>query len=480
MSAFRIHFNTLPDKVLERVLQVGAVEEDNAQWRLLRSGNTRKTYRFTPTEGDSSWVVKWGYRSYTSWKKIGNILLGRDAAKVEWELTLNAKRRGIHVLDFDLVAGPNLPAGSFQTLLVMRYQENACNFLEYLARHWNNDTLIERALIKLADEIALIHKAGLLHRDLSLDNVLVCGEAERVIAIDWFKSHSAPARQDEGFFSDFLAPLSDMIYAGLSEERRRLFLTRYEQSMPWCKPHLEAMLQKAWKIRYSVCRRSYRNCTRRSRRLIQYRSYGFKVYQFKAASRTMVERILDEQQPGGEVWIEDTPHQTESKLQRWWRIANLLQMTGVKGHCVAAYARRWGWLRTREVLIFSPDPRAFSLARTVDSDSDPKWRGSVLQQAGRYVRRLHDLGIGFRELYLEEIDCVPLENGQFGFYCKNLEAYYFVKSGKLAGEFFWLSNAGFSQFNLRDLLRFLRGYGYGVVDRDLLQQILEAIPVRAA
>ncbi len=348
MSAFRIVFNRLPDAILNRVLQVGSIQSSDPEWHLLRSGNTRRTFRFTPADGGPAWVVKWGFRSHTSLKKIGNTLRGRDAATVEWQLTRQAGDRGVDVLEFELVGVPRIFRGSFQTLLVTRYLDDTCNMLDYLAHHWDDEARIEHVLKKLADQIAIIHQAGLLHQDLSLDNILVCGnDAERVIVIDWFKSFEAPKGKTDRYFVEFLAPLSDMIYAGLPDQYLRIFLQHYSRSMPWCESEIDALIEAAWKIRVSVCRRAYRNCTRRSRRLIQYRSHGYRVFQFKEADRSQIEGGLAAPMHTETILIGKPESPKGSVRLNLWRMANLLHMTGIKGHCVAAYAIQKKWLKSK-------------------------------------------------------------------------------------------------------------------------------------
>ncbi len=484
MNRFRIVVNRLPEDVLREILHIGDGADGDSRWTAIRCGKTRRVYRFTPSENDPSWLVKWGYRCFSSWKKIRNILSGNDDATVEWQKTTRAGECGIPVLEFDLVAAPNLLAGSFETLLVNRFLGHSRDAARFVFQNAGNPALIESFLRNLGILIGTMHRKGLLHRDLSFDNLLVSDSAgEEILVVDWFKSCQVSECEDRLYRGDLKDPLSDMVRAGLRESQIRVFLNAYAEQVDWCAGRLDDLLQVGRENRISLCKRVYRNCTRESHQVVRYRHGGYRVFQLKRADPERIRRQIDLQSNAEDVLIFDEKGSGESQAERWWRTANVLEMAGVSSQGIEAYVIRRRLFRGQEILCFhreaDPIPVHFffnpqsAIHDPQSAIRNPQFtRRDLLSKAGDFLHRLHVLGIGIRNADLSRWFCRPVAGGNLLFETSDLDAFILFECKSYEDRFGWM--AGLDKHNLttRDLIAFLRGYGNGTVDRALLRQIL--------
>jgi len=289
MIPCRIVFHTLPDLVLEDILRLDEAASDDPRWRLLRFGNTRRTYQFSPGKEGPAWVVKWGCR-YTSGRKVWDALRGRDQATVEWEKTERARQCGLPVLEFKLLAAPRFLKGRLNSLLVTEYLEDSRNFIQFYRDFGQDHSLLETALRNLGRIVAEVHSHHLLHRDLSLDNVLVRGNnPSDILLIGWFKMWELAPGDETLQWTDLVAPLSDMFYLGMSPRQMRPFLEGYAEKGLWLRGRFEEMLERGKKDRMGIMRRAYRKCNQRLRSIIRYRKQGYRVFLLKSADEKTVD-----------------------------------------------------------------------------------------------------------------------------------------------------------------------------------------------
>ncbi len=479
MIPCRIEFNRLPEEILQAVLRVDEVRDGDPRWRLLRSGNSRRTYRFAPEPGAPAWLVKWGCR-YSSWKQIRNALRGRDDATVEWQKTQRAASSGIPVLDFSLLAAPRFRSGRIQTLLVTPFLDESSNFIQFLLENHDDRVRIAQTLERLGTLVADIHSRGILHQDLSLDNILVCDrQGEKILAIDWFKMRDPRPGESDPYRIEMIAPISDMVFAGLTRERIFPFLESYAREMVWCRDRFDELLQTAIDNRKRVCQRAYRNCIRRSRRMIQYRRDAYRVFLFKNGDETAVERATHEESESGNVLTSRRARwnhgEGDSKPLLAWRLANVLKMTGVGGHRCMAYAAQKGLFSVRDLLVMDERGSRTPLQHWLDpptQNPNVPVRKSVLRQAGFFLRRLHELSIGFRSIALDDWWTVPAAGGRLEFGTEKLNSMIPFGCDDFERRFGWLADPEIRALGFESLLVFLRGYGDGQLDRDLLKQIL--------
>jgi hypothetical protein len=476
MIPCRIIHNKLPDAVLQQVLRVDEAGAGDPRWQLLRSGNTRRTYKFSPSAEEPAWVVKWGCR-YSSLKQVRNAILGRDLATVEWQKTEEAARRGIPVVRFSLVAAPRLSSGRIQSLLVCPFLENSRNFLEALTDHRQEPKILHELLTGLGLRIAGVHQKNLLHQDFSLDNILVTdhGNTPEIIIIDWFKALPGHARGRKGFRTDMAAPLSDMIYAGLTPEEMKIFLRAYAGLMPWCRDRFEELIDWATKIRVRVCRRAYRNCTRRSRRLVIEKTAGYRLFRFKDfafdAAQELLEGKPDRITKAQEAFIPWFSKSHEPALLQHWRWANQLHMTGLQIHTLGALAI--GENLKGKKLILLQNRLALSKAQPlVESLRGPE-QCALLRQAGDYMRRLHLLDISIDRLSLPEWYCIPGPDGKTTFKTTDLGCFKVLEESSVHARFGWIADSGLAYLGRRGLRCFLQGYCRGHEAGEIRRLLLE-------
>lgn len=476
MSAFRIRINRLPPDVFQQILRVTDRGKLDSRWRLLRSGNTRRTYHFSPGSGDDSYVVKWGYRCFSSAKKIVNILAGRDDACVEWEKTRRAADHGVRVLDFDLVASPRWERGCFQTLLVTRFLDRSQNAIQFLERNVKRAHRTHTFLRALAVEVAGLHKQSLLHRDLSLDNILVRDPDDGdILLIDWMKSEPLYAPHETAWTIDLIAPLSDMLYTGLTEDALRFFLTTYSEIMGWSTNRIDDLIGIAKKNRADTCRRAFQNCTRRNRQVIQYKHRGYKVYQLKGADSAGVREWLETDPPSQPV-PKSADENASTPVDRW-RTANFLHKTGLLGHSVAAYAVRGG---AGESVCTQDPPGAVKISNILlarGESRDPEIRSirpqEVLTDAGDFLRRLELCGMSIRHFDPSRWYCLPADEGRTQFYTDDPDVYVALERGPLEEPFAWLADERWRPLGVKGLIRFMRGFCAGSADREFVRKVLE-------
>ena len=340
MDRFRILFNSLPADVLDEILRINEFADGDSRWQLLRSGKTRKVYRFTPIPDGPSYVVKWGYRCFSSVKKIRRILTGKDDASVEWKNTLRAEENNIPVVPFAVVGAPNIRRGSFDTLLVAPYIEGSRNGLDFIAHFGRESAAVETFIQNLGCVIGTVHRCGLFHKDLSLDNMLVCDSTGADIrCLDWFKSF-APQEADEVFFRrDMVDPVSDLFAVGIPESQILMFLEEYAKEVDWCRGRLEEVMEAGRGNRIRRSLRAYRNCDRMSHQVVRYRRGGRRVFRLKRIQPEQVDDFLFSDDSSNERASRVRHKDRDSTALDWWRTANLLETAGLRIHTVLAYSR---------------------------------------------------------------------------------------------------------------------------------------------
>ncbi len=94
MIRWRVIENSLPADVRTAVLRVDELAPYAPEWKLLRSGNTRSIYRYSPPERNGqSWLIKWGH--HYNFRQTCNALFGPTDADREAEAMRRALEAGI-------------------------------------------------------------------------------------------------------------------------------------------------------------------------------------------------------------------------------------------------------------------------------------------------------------------------------------------------------------------------------------------------
>lgn len=454
MIPCRIVFSHLPEDVLAQVLRVDELAERDERWKLLHAGKTRRNYLFTPAPGEPAWVVKWGWR-YTSWKKVRDALQGRDQAVEEYRKTRKAIEAGLPVRDFVFLARPRPLCGRLYSLLVAAYIEHSENFIHLLPRRFADADLVHRALYNLGGIIAEIHAAGLLHRDLSLDNLLIVeANPAKIVVLDWFLSRPNPIEAFDARLSDLITPLCDFFYYGLERKHMLPLLKGYAKRDPRIEGRFEELIECGRQARMGIMRRAWKNCNWRSHGAARSRFRGYRVFTLKGRKEEAVHQVIEkkEGQTGARSrWFASG----DSPLLERWRKANLLRASGLGGHGVAAYAIKKGLFRVSEILVTDPCDEFKPLSSLFEMESLPV-KKQLLEQAGRFVRRMHELEIGLDRFHLDRWRYRETEWGDAEFVTDDLDAIQPFRKDLCS--FDWLRQPGFRSLYRRDLLHFLSGY----------------------
>ena len=471
MIPCRIIVNQLPPEVLDAVLRTDEVKENDPCWQLLRSGNTRRTYHYQPEQGKPSWIVKWGCR-YTSLKKITGALTGRDQATLEWEKTKKAEECGLPVVPFSLLAVPKIQSGRLYSLLVSPYLEKSQNLIQFLSEQLDHPSLIQETLTQLGRIVSEIHEHDLLHRDLSLDNVLIQeNDPWKLVIIDWFKMWSLPKRDNEKHWMDLIAPLCDMIYTGVPESQRTAFLEGYAEKGRWLQGRFQEMLDKAKEARIGIIRRAWKNCNWKSRGVIRYRYRGYSVYLLKGQDRETTNRFIDSEinQPFPKTQSKSKEKDSEA-LERW-RCANALRASGAIGHPVVSYAVRKRFSQIHEILVEEKQVPEDPVRGFLDSAS-PESRRKMLRDSGYFLRRLHEVEMGVQAVSFEHWWVQSCQDKRFRFFTDNLDAIIPMQCKTFEERFAWVKNPDLQSLGIKSLLEFMKGYSEGHLDRPLIRQII--------
>lgn len=454
MIPCRIVFNRLPEDVLAQVLRVDELAGRDERWRLLHAGKTRRNYLFTPAPGEPAWVVKWGWR-YTSWKKVRDALQGRDQAVEEYRKTRKAIEAGLPVRDFVLLARPRPLRGRLYSLLVAPYLEQSENFIQLLTRRFADGDLVARALYNLGGLIAEIHAAGFLHRDLSLDNLMIVeANPAKIVVLDWFLSRPNPVEPFDARLSDLVTPLCDFFYYGLEKEHMLPLLKGYAEKEPRIEGRFEELIESGRQARLGIMRRAWKNCNWRSHGAARSRFRGYRVFTLKGRKEEAVRQAIEknEGRTGAHSrWFGSG----DSPLLEHWRKANLLRASGLDGHGISAYAIKKGLFRISEILIADPCDKFKPLSGLIEQKASPV-KKQMLEQAGRFVRHMHELDIGLERLRLEQWRYRVTEGGEGQFVTDDLDAIRPFRKDFCT--FAWLRGPGFHSLGWRDLFHFSGGY----------------------
>jgi tRNA A-37 threonylcarbamoyl transferase component Bud32 len=454
MIPCRIVFNRLPEDVLAQVLRVDELAGRDERWRLLHAGKTRRNYLFTPAPGEPAWVVKWGWR-YTSWKKVRDALQGRDQAVEEYRKTRKAIEAGLPVRDLVLLARPRPLGGRLYSLLVAPYLEHSENFIQLLARRFADADLVDRALYNLGGLIAEIHAAGFLHRDLSLDNLLILeANPAKIVVLDWFLSRPNPVEPFDARLSDLVTPLCDFFYYGLKKELMLPLLKGYAEKDPRIEGRFEELIECGRQARLGIMRRAWKNCNWRSHGAARSRFRGYRVFTLKGRKEEAVHQAIEKRE--GRVsarsrWFASG----DSPLLERWRKANLLRAGGLGGHGISAYGVKKGLLRISEILISDSREGFEPLSHLLKQRPSPR-RSRILEQAGRDLRHMHTLEMGLKAVDLEQWRYRETEGGEGQLVTDDLDAIQPFRKDLCT--FDWLRGLDFRSLRRRDLLHFLSGY----------------------
>jgi len=476
--------NELPDSILQAVLKVGVEADNSDQWQLLRWGNTRKIYRYQPDGNQPACLVKWGCRhNFGQWRRA---LLGRNEAIMEQRATQLAIDSGLPAVACRLLAVTNRWRWPKRTLLVFEYLANANTLHAALDEALNLNRAVKPVLQKTAELTAEIHRAEILHGDLSSTNILV-DEKDCFHIVDCKGLRRLDNAEPAAFRADLARLLEDFIRVGLRPLELEFFLHAYLNSMgvqpEKRKPWIEDLPAKARRRRIEISRRAFRNCTRRSRPLLRFSYRGFIVFMFKNQNRRLIEETLSfliktdssvTEKLDTIVFKGQIAAGPDSEILHFWRMANAVDRSGLYGHIALAYAHR-GRPSNTEFLLCKMPP---GCRPVFDFLNPPSTRKNTLKAAGDFFRRLHEVKINMVRFHAKDWFVKRPENGALQFYCGDLRAYEFFEEESLEKRFQWLvdwlKTNPESDLGAKDLVEFLTAYGAGRVDRFLWRHIISA------
>lgn len=472
MIQWRIIENKLPPEICKAVLRVDQRESGSSHWQLLRSGNTRSIYRYTPERNGPSWLVKWGH-NYGSRKTLKAIYDDTDA-NLEANAVRRALKMGIPTAPVRLVARTPYWKPPLHTLLVTEFLEGAGDLLSVLKEARMHGNSVRSITSNLADLLIRMHRAGVVHGDFSATNVLL-GKNENLYVVDLLNMDDA-GEDPLKIQRDLIRIVRDLQSAGVAKYSILYFLKRYIdgrdiplRSQP---SFVDGVLDKARAQRQKIVHRASRNAIRKSRTLKRFRHRGFRVFMVKGHSDASVRKTIDaahdtRNQPPISHYRVPFYSKDSSPLLHAWKISRALQYAGLGGDEVIAFARRYGF-RREDVLIYRW-PREGRLL--LDSLSDPARRRNALITAGRYLRAIHEIGINLNRLDMGSWRLsAGAEAGPILFTTQS-GAFTFMQTDDLdtcfRWLFAWLPQAPGVGLGQRDLAVFLRAYGEGKIDRNL-------------
>jgi len=472
MIQWRIIENTLPPEVCRAVLCVDQRESVSSQWQLLRSGNTRSIYRYSPAGTGPSWLVKWGHH-YGSRQTLKAIFEDTDA-NLEANAVRHALKMGVPTAPVRLVARTPYWKPPLHTLLVTDFIEGASDLFSALKKAQSLGKSLKPIASNLADLVIRLHRAGVVHGDFSATNVLL-GKNENLYVVDLLKMGDA-GEDSVRFQRDLTRIVIDLQSAGAATSSIIHFLRRYLEGMavPLQSRHffIDHVLDKVLARRRKIACRASRNAIRKSRTLKLFRYRGFRVFMVKGHSDVSVRRNIDQaydtlNRPSISHYLVPFWSKEASPLLRVWKMSRALQYSGLGGDEMIAFARRYGFKR-EDVLICRWPQEGRSL---LDSLSDPAHRRNALVTSGRYLRELHEVGINLTRLDMSSWRLSTGSGTAPALFTAHLEALTFMETEdpdtRFLWLFSWLPHAPGIGLGKRDLAVFLDAYGAGKIDRNL-------------
>ncbi len=431
MKRWRIQYNDLPSDVLNAVLCVDKLSGDPSQWRLLRSGNTRRVYHFTPEGSSASWVVKWG-RLHT-FSQSRRALFGKTEAEIEADAARLAIENGIPSPRPRLVAMAWRPL--LHTVLVTEFIPEAKDLASFFREKCccSGENEIQSLLTGLATLLSDMHMKKLLHFDFSATNVLIDGGGNFNV-VDVFKLKRVENVVGP-FNQDLHRIVVDLFKTPIGVAMIRRFVDDYARMTNLTEDNragfFERIQSNAIKSLNRLARRAANNCIRRARALERYRYGKYLVFMVKNAGRDRIEHAIDhacgktEKRNGLTVNCEKRKPWPGrgSSLLHGWRMSRALDAVGLDPYGAIAFAR-CGGMKKRDLLISA---RPASARPICEFPADGKIGGVVRRKKREYLDRLSRFEIGLSGFDPDDwlIDTDDVDSSSL--FCRNVEAFRIVE-----------------------------------------------------
>jgi len=202
---------------------------------VLREGHTRLTA--APAGFCSVW--KWHRR--VGWRARLKGLVRPAEACLEFDSTRRAERLGLPVARPLFVAERRTLGFLQETVIAFERVPDSCG-LDRLLAGWPEEKPFilvaaqrREALRGYGALLASVHRAGLAHRDVHADNVLVRREGGglRLHLLDWLHSTVAPADDDPRKADDLRGAVEDLAWTGVALPEVLAFYRAYCREMSW-------------------------------------------------------------------------------------------------------------------------------------------------------------------------------------------------------------------------------------------------------
>ena len=476
MIRWRVIENSLPADVRTAVLRVDELAPYAPEWKLLRSGNTRSIYRYSPPERNGqSWLIKWGHNY--NFRQTCNALFGPTDADREAEAMRRALEAGIPTVPPRLTATTPLWRQPLQTILVTEFIAGSRDLFTILKEIRCNATSVKQLLSDLAELLIRIHRACIVHNDLSATNVLLKKNGELYV-VDLAKMRFAIKEMGE-FHRDLTRIVIDLMAAGIATRDINSLLAYYVERMDMPAQSRRIILERVPEKALAACRRiahrASRNSIRKSRTLDRFRYGGFRVFMVKGHDALSAHRFIDRRHESPEDLDQQSTYyhhapfwsRKESSLLRGWRMRRALHYSGLGGDEAVAFAHRFG-LKREELLICSWPQDGRSLRNGLAASST---RCHILKTAGHFLRRLHQMGMNLTRFDIRSWRLCEDASGAPFLFTTDFDAFTFLHEEDLGTRFHWilqwLPHAITAGLTKRDLAVFLRAYCVGKIDRNL-------------
>ncbi|MDY6862346.1 MAG: lipopolysaccharide kinase InaA family protein, partial [Thermodesulfobacteriota bacterium] len=423
VSKWKVLENSLPDNITEQILDIERSSKGK-NWTLLREGNTRRIYKYSPHAKTYALLVKWLYHKPFFAHHSKNLRGNRSEFK-EWHNHIVAMESGIYTPAFYMLAVKkkfHILTGMIQVFEFIPLSERLDSFLY---KNYHNKSLVMACLKKLGKYISKFHDKNLIHQDLSLDNILIINNnPDEIVFIDLLKLQKIAPDEKNKRLKDLILPVIDLMIIGFCDEIINIFLDSYIASSPEVSKDISKKVFKEAKNRLiHIVGREMKNCLTKSRRLKNLRIDKYKVFLFMGSDYTQIEIILGERdrynhiKNGDLTLLRHIQHgvpgfRKDTLFEKWWRISCAMNRIGIPIHGALGIAVKKNLFQKEVIFFKKKEQNAFKVADVLKGTSDSAIPlKQFLSDTGHFFRRLHLVGIYIKRFNIDEWKVFKNHNG---------------------------------------------------------------------